>query len=126
MKELENVAGSALVSGNQLRGSWFTALAEFFPLTVDNSDDCRFDKITFGNNLRDDRNAVVNKVGASVRLSGDHLVAVGNHVEGPRGVNGIALGDCLKVALMGNVSAGDYIEVGTVTPSPIQNFNVKI
>jgi hypothetical protein len=38
----------------------------------------------------------------------------------------MSLGNRNQVALMGNVTTGDYIQVGTVIPAPINNFNVRI
>ncbi len=123
---LEIMSGSALVSGNQFRGPGRTTLVEFVRQTIDNNLDYRFEKVIFSNNNCDHLNAEVNETGASVRLWGGHLIAMGNHVKGPENVNAMALSNRSKVALMGNVTTGNYIQVGTVTPPVIANFNVII
>ncbi len=122
----ELMTGSALVNGNHFRGPGRTTLVEFFRLNVDNNFDFRFEKVTFSNNICDHLNAEVNETGATVRLWGGHLIAMGNHVKGPLNVNSMALSNRNQVALMGNITTGNYIQVGTVTPPAIANFNVKI
>ena len=51
---------------------------------------------------------------------------MGNHVKAAANVNAMSLSNRNKIALMGNITSGDYIQTGTVTPLPIANFNVKI
>jgi hypothetical protein len=38
----------------------------------------------------------------------------------------VSLANRNKVAIVGNITTGDYINVGTVTPLPIANFNVRV
>ena len=51
---------------------------------------------------------------------------MGNHVKAAANVNAMSLANRNRIALMGNITTGDYINTGTVTPAPINNFNVKI
>lgn len=124
---VELMSGSALVSGNHFRGPGQTSLVEFFRMVINDNFDFRFEKVTFSNNVCDHLNAQSNvDLSATVRLWGGHLIVMGNHIKGPAGVNAMSLSNRNQVALMGNVTTGDYIQVGTVTPVPINNFNVKI
>jgi parallel beta-helix repeat protein len=123
---VELMSGSALLSSNHFRGPGLTTLVEFLRMAINDNLDFRFEKVTFSNNICDHLNATFNQSGATVHLWGGHLIAMGNHIKGPLRVNAMALGNRNQVALMGNVTTGDYIQVGTVIPAPINNFNVRI
>lgn len=123
---IEYMFGGAQVDGNHFRGPGRSLLVEFMRIVLTDNIDFRFEKVTFNNNLCDHLGAEASDLGATVRLWGGHLIAMGNHVKGPAGVNAMSLANRNKVALMGNVTTGDYINVGTVTPAPINNFNVRI
>jgi nitrous oxidase accessory protein NosD len=123
---VELMFGSALVSSNHFQGPGLTTLVEFLRLAINDNLDFRFEKVTFSNNICDHLHATFSQSGATVHLWGGHLVVMGNHIKGPLRVNAMALGNRNQVALMGNVTTGDYIQVGTVIPAPINNFNVRI
>ena len=118
--------GSAQVDGNHFRGPGRSQLVEFRRIALTNNIDFRFEKVTFNNNICDHLSAEASDLGATVRLWGGHLIAMGNHVKAAANVNAMSLSNRNKIALMGNITTGDYIQIGTVTPLPIANFNVKI
>ncbi|WIM04785.1 MAG: right-handed parallel beta-helix repeat-containing protein [Candidatus Nitricoxidivorans perseverans] len=120
------VFGGALVSGNHFSGPGCTHLVEFMSLELTEYIGFRFEKLTFSNNLCDHLGAQPSTHGSSVRLEGSHLIVMGNHVKAATGVNAMSLANRNKVALMGNVTTGGYLNVGAVTPMPIANFNVRI
>ena len=122
----EFMFGSALVSGNHFRGPGNTHLVEFLRLVVNDNLDFRFEKVSFNNNVCDHLNTAPSDQGSTVRLWGGHLIAMGNHVKGPDRVNAMSLANRNQVALMGNVTTGNYIDVSTVIPAPINNFNVRV
>ena len=99
---------------------------EFFRLILTDNFDFRFEKLSFSNNICDHLNTVPAETVSTARLWGGHLIAVGNHIKAPDNVNSMSLANRNKVALMGNVTTGDYVDVGTVTPTPYGNFNVRI
>lgn len=124
---LESMYGSALIAGNHFRGPGRTSLVELVHLQINQWADYRFEKVTFNNHVCEHLNPTANESGATVMLRGGHLIAMGNHVKAlAQGVNSMSLGRRDKVSLMGNVTTGGYINVGTVTPTPIANFNVRI
>jgi parallel beta-helix repeat protein len=123
---IEFLFGEALVTGNTLRGPGRHNLVECQRLAVNDNIDFRFEKITFSNNVCEHLNAEASAAEATVRLLGGRLIAIGNHVEGPPGVNAMSLANRNHVALLGNVTTGDYINVGTVTPTPHTSFNVRV
>lgn len=118
--------GSAQVSDNHFSGPGRTQLVEFMRIIVTNSIDFRFAKVIFNNNICDHLSAEANAKGATVCLWGGHLIAMGNHIKAAANVNAMSLSNRYKIALMGNITTGDYIDTGTVIPLPIINFNVKI
>jgi len=125
---IEYMSGSALVSDNHFRGPGRSHLVEFLRIVLTDNLDFRFENVTFSNNICDHLGAEVSDLSASVALWGGHLIAVGNHVKGPANVNAMSLANRNKVALMGNVTSGDYINVNAaaVIPTPIANFNVRL
>lgn len=123
---VEYMFGSALVSGNHFRGPGRSTLVEFFRLPVTDNIDFRFEKVTFSNNVCDHLSAEASPQTATVQLLGGHLIAMGNHVKAAADVNAMSLANRNKIALVGNVTTGDYINVGTVTPAPVLNFNVRV
>ena len=124
--EIAYMFGSAQVSGNHFSGPGRTTLVEFMRIALTNNIDLRFEKVIFNNNICDHFSAEANTQGASVRLWGGHLIAMGNHIKAAAKVNSMSLANSSKTALMGNITTGDYINIGTVTPTPLINFNVKI
>ncbi|RFC36159.1 MAG: copper-binding protein (NosD) [Candidatus Nitrotoga sp. SPKER] len=124
--EFAYMFGSAQVSDNHFSGPGRTHLVEFMRIVINDNIDLRFEKVTFSNNICDHLNAEVNPRGASVLLWGGHLIAMGNHIKAATNVNAMSLTNRPKIVLMGNITTGDYINTGTVTPLPIINFNVKI
>lgn len=124
--ELAYRFGSAQVVGNQFSGPGRTCLVEFMRIELTDNIALRFEKLTFSNNISDHFSAEANAKGATVSLFGGHVVSMGNHVKAAAKVNSMSLGSGNKTALMGNITTGDYINIGSVTPLPINNFNVKI
>jgi len=118
--------GSAQVSDNHFSGPGRTQLVEFMTIALNDTIDFRFEKVTFSNNICDHLSAEANDQGASVRLWGGHLIAMGNQIKADGKVNSISLANSSKTVLMGNITTGEYINIGTITPLPITNFNVKI
>lgn len=123
---VEYMFGSALVSGNHFLGPGRTHLVEFLRIVLNDNFDFCFEKVTFSNNVCDHLKATAGDQGATARMWGGHLIVMGNHVKGPDKVNAVSLANRNKVALVGNITTGDYINVGTVTPLPIANFNVRV
>jgi Family of unknown function (DUF6519)/Right handed beta helix region len=117
--------GSALVSGNHFRGPGRSTLVELLTLAFAATTDFRFEKVTFTNNICEHLSAEPNKQTATIHLSGGKLIAMGNHVKAAADVNAMSLANGKKNVLVGNVTTGKYINPGTVTPSPITNFNVQ-
>jgi nitrous oxidase accessory protein NosD len=124
--EIAYMFGSAQVNDNHFRGPGHTQLVEFMRIPITDNIDLRFEKVTFNNNICDHLSAEADAQGASVRLWGEHLIAMGNHVKAAANVNAMSLANGSKIVLIGNVTSGDYINVGTVTPLPITNFNVHV
>lgn len=122
---VELMSGSALVSNNHFRGPGQMTLVQFLRMIINDNIDFRFEKVTFSNNICDHLNAQPNDLGATVRLWGGHLIAMGNHIKGPPGVIAMSLSN-RQATLMGNVTTGGYIQDNNVIPTPINNFNVKI
>ena len=118
--------GSAQVNDNHFRGPGRSQLVEFRRLQYTDNIDLRFEKVTFNNNVCDHLSAEASDLGATVLLWGGHLIAMGNHIKAAANVNSMSLSNRPKIALMGNITTGNYINIGTVTPTPIMNFNVKI
>lgn len=124
--EIALMFGSAQVNDNHFRGPGRTHLVEFMRIQFTDDIDLRFEKVTFNNNICDHLGAEASDVGATVRLWGGHLIAMGNHVKAAANVNAMSLSNRNKIVLMGNITTGDYIHTGTAIPLPINNFNVKI
>ena len=112
---------SAVVTDNQFYGPGKSYLVEL----ADNTNE-RFEKIIFNNNICDHLNAEPQVDAATVRLEGKNLIAMGNHIKADKNVNAMSLGQGDRVALIGNITTGDYIQVGTTTPVPITDFNIRI
>jgi nitrous oxidase accessory protein NosD len=122
----EIVFGSALVNGNHLRGPGRSALVEFRRFAAPNVE-YRFEKVIFSNNVCDHLSAQPDPQGATVQLLGAHLIAMGNQVKAQvKAVFSMSLANGPKNVLMGNVTTGQYLNTGTVVPSPINNFNVFV
>ncbi|MEO6423679.1 MAG: DUF6519 domain-containing protein [Candidatus Nitrotoga sp.] len=118
---------SAQVDDNHFRGPGRSQLVEFRRIQYTDNIDQRFEKVTFNNNVCDHLSAEASDLGATVHLWGGHLIAMGNHIKAAAAnVNSMSLANRSKIALMGNITTGNYINIGTVTPLPIMNFNVKI
>ena len=117
--------GSAQVNDNHFRGPGHTLLVEFMRIVLTDNIDLRFEKVMFSNNVCDHLSAEANPQGATVRLWGGHLIAIGNHIKAAVNVNAMSLAN-RKTALMGNVTTGDFTGINNVTPIPSINFNVKI
>jgi len=118
--------GSAQVNDNHFRGPGRSQLVEFRRFQFTDNIDLRFEKLIFNNNVCDHLSAEISDLGATVLLWGGHLIAMGNHIKAAARVNSISLANSSKTTLMGNITTGNYINIGTVTPLPIMNFNVKI
>lgn len=121
----EWMSGSAVVTDNRFRGPGRSTLVEFFPVTINDFLDLRFEKVTFNNNICEHLNAEAQEDAATVRLWGRNLIAMANHVKANSNANAMSLGNRDRVALMGNITTGGYIRVGTVTPTPITDFNIR-
>ncbi len=124
--EIAYMFGSAQVDDNHFCGPGRSQLVEFRRIQYTDTIDLRFEKVTFNNNVCNHLNAEASDLGATVRLWGGHLIVMGNHVKAAAKVNAMSLSNRNKISLMGNITTGDYIQTGTVTPLPIANFNVKI
>jgi len=122
---LELMFGSAVVTDNRFRGPGQSHLVDFFPLLINEYFDFRFEKVTFNNNICEHLNTEENKENASVRLWGRHLIAMGNHIKADSKIYSMSLGDRRRVALMGNITTGDFIKVASTTPTPITDFNIR-
>lgn len=123
--EITYMFGSAQVNDNHFSGPGRTHLVEFMRIVITDNIDLRFEKVAFNNNICDHFSAEANPRGASVRLWGGHLIAMGNHVKAAVNVNAMSLANS-SAALMGNVTTGDYTGTNKVTPLQFNNFNVKI
>jgi hypothetical protein len=120
----ERAIGHALVSDNTFAGRTRSTLIMIWRQDS-NSHLRRFGKVTFSNNVCRQVDAEPGGSTATVLLSGDRLIAMGNHIDAAVRVNAMNLDNAPKVALMGNVTTGDFINVGTAVPSPYTSFNVK-
>ena len=122
---LELMFGSAVVTDNHFRGPGRSHLVEFFPWVINDFIDFRFEKVTFNNNICDHLSAEPLDDAATVRLWGRNLIAMGNHIKADSNVNAMSLGNRHRVALMGNITTGGYIQVGATTPTPLTDFNIR-
>lgn len=122
---LELMFGSAVVTDNRFRGPGRSYLVEFFPVIINDFIDFRFEKVTFNNNIVEHINTQPRDDTATVRLWGRNLIAMGNHVKADSGANSMSLGNRNRVALMGNITTGGYIRVGTTTPAPLTDYNIR-
>lgn len=124
--EIAYMFGSAQINNNHFHGPGRTHLVEFMRIAITPNIDLRFEKLSFSNNNCDHIDAESDSKNASIGLWGGHLIVMGNHVKAAPNVNAMSLANRNKIALMGNITTGDYINTGVVTPLPIANFNVKI
>lgn len=127
--EGQTITGSALVSGNHFRGFGKTALVEFRSQSPKHM--YLFEKVIFSNNVCEHLDEKVEfKEGATVLLNGEHLVLMGNHIKGPRGINSMSLdanGNTQEALVLGNIATGNYnIQAANITPISFNDFNVKI
>jgi nitrous oxidase accessory protein NosD len=123
---IELMVGSAVVTDNRFRGPGPSYLVDFFPVTITEIIDFRFEKVIFNNNICEHLTALPHEDTATVRLWGRNLIAMGNHIKAANpAVNAMSLGNRHRVALMGNITTGDYIRVGTITPAPLTSFNIR-
>jgi hypothetical protein len=122
----EFATGSALVLNNFFSGPGRSHLVQFRRIQLSDVLDLRFEKIIFSNNSCEHLDASAQEDKATVLLWGSHLIAMGNHIKaGPR-VNAMDLSNRGKIALMGNVTTGDYINTGATKPTLIGDYNVQI
>ncbi|MBK8211868.1 MAG: right-handed parallel beta-helix repeat-containing protein [Rhodospirillales bacterium] len=121
----ERGVGHALVSDNTFSGRGHGNL-----VTIgQQAPSRRFGRVTFSNNICHHRDSTPSAIDATVMLSGDYLIAMGNHIEAQgSGFNSVSLDNQPRVVLMGNVTTGDFINLDTLTvvPSPHTSFNVKV
>ncbi len=122
---LEWIVGSAVVTDNRFRGPGRSYLVDFFPVIINDFIDFRFEKVTFNNNICEHLSAEPQEDAATVRLWGRNLIAMGNQVKADFEVNAMSLGNRNRVALMGNITTGGFIQVGTTTPAPLTDFNIR-
>lgn len=122
---VELMFGSAVVTDNHFRGPGRSCLVEFRYWAINEWIDFRFEKVTFNNNVCDHLQNEPAEDGATIRLWGRNLIAMGNHIKAGSNVNSMSLGHRHRVALMGNVTTGDFIRVGTTTPAPLTDFNIR-
>jgi hypothetical protein len=122
----ERAIGHALVSDNTFTGRTRSTLIMIWREDR-GSHVRRFGKVTFSNNVCRQVDAEPGPSTATVLLSGDRLIVLGNHIDAALRVNAMNLDNVPKVALMGNVTTGDFINVnvGTAVPNPYTSFNVK-
>src|SRR5262249_55101831 len=99
---------------------------ELIHIPVSQALDIRFDKVTFANN-RCDHLTPAGDAASTVALFGSHMIVMGNHVKAPlRTVFSMDLGNRPRVALLGNYTTGDYVNVTTTVPTPRTSYNVLI
>jgi hypothetical protein len=120
------LVGSALVNANHLRGPGRSSLMEFRRLGPTTGWNYRFRSVTVSSNLCDHLSAVPTPINATVQLSGGQLLATGNQVQANPGVNAMSFDQSLKTILLGNITTGQYIMLGPVTPMPTSAFNVFV
>lgn len=131
--------GSALVVDNVFYGAGFSHLVEFKQIEIIADEtkgdfiDYRFEKVTFNNNYcehisvpdkeKDDKEK---EDKATVSFWGNHLIVIGNHVKAAPEFSSMNFNFRRNVALMGNVTTGDFINLGSSVPTPHTHFNVKL
>jgi hypothetical protein len=120
------LTGSALVSANHLRGPGRSSLVEFRRFGPADGWNYRFRTVTVNGNVCDHLSAVPSPVAATVQLSGGQLLVNGNHVQANPGVNAMSFDQGLKTVLLGNITTGQYIQLGSVLPMPIPGFNLFV
>jgi len=120
---VERALGQALVTGNTFIGSSPTRLVKIWREGADR----RFGKVTFSNNVCRHFDAKTTPTDATVMLSGDQIIALGNHIDAEKAkAVSMNLDNRPQVSLMGNITTGDLVNVTpAVRPSPIASFNVK-
>jgi hypothetical protein len=125
--KIEIVFGGAIVTDNHFRGPGRSHLVEFLFWPVSDDIDFRFEKVTFSNNICDHRHRGTEdeKRTATVGLWGRQLIAMGNHIKADDRINAMSLGNLDRVSVMGNITTGGYIHVGTTTPAPLPAFNIR-
>ncbi len=121
--------GSAKVTGNFFHGPGCSHLVEFQKINDSPDSDSRFEKLIFNNNncehLTKSEEGQQNR--ATVSFWGSHLIVMGNHVKATvSSLPSMNFNYIKEVAVMGNVTTGDLINLGNYIPTPQENFNVKI
>ncbi len=123
--------GNAAVLDNLFTGIGFSHLVEI--QLVPNAPTFGFENVTFNNNHCDHMGTLPPATDAQARnratvsLWGQHLITMGNHVKANLKVMpSINFNNLRQVALVGNVTTGGFINLGSSVPTPAANFNVQV
>jgi hypothetical protein len=123
--------GNAAVLDNLFTGLGFSHLVEI--QLVPNAPTFGFEKVSFSNNHCDHMGTLPPatdaqaKHRATVSLWGQHVITMGNHVKANlRVMPSINFNNLRRVALVGNVTTGGFINLGSSVPTPAGSFNVQV
>ncbi len=115
--------GHAMVTDNYFYGPGFPHLVEIMGSEKYNF---LFEKVIFSNNYCDHVNVSEdNDNMATVSFWGTHLVVMGNQVKASRGINSMNFNDISDVALMGNITTGDFTKDNNID-TKFKNLNIKL
>lgn len=117
---------NALVEGNVFHGAGSPHLVEF--VRAPRYEDLRFEKVTFSNNYCEHVSNFIGDHDQRVTVSfwGRHLIVMGNHIKAAQYLSSMNFNEDGEVALMGNVTTGSIKDYGNSTPTPHNNFNIKL
>lgn len=115
----------AMVTNNFFQGPGRSHLVEFSKMAKN-----LFEKVIFNNNNCEHLTESMEsgeEQWATVSFWGSHLIVMGNHVKATvSSLPSMNFNYIKEVAVMGNVTTGDLINLGNYIPTPQENFNVKI
>ena len=126
----EAQSGHATIVDNSFSGAGIPHLVELYQPS--NSHRSGFEKIIFSNNHCDHASATSNETplasgAATVSLWGEHLIVMGNHVKATSpDIPSMNFNGLREVALMGNITTGDFVNVGSSVPRNRANSNIRV
>jgi hypothetical protein len=131
--------GSALIANNVLRGPGLTHLVEAKTLNPAGDTLLKFRKIQFNGNFCDHLGSTsldAPQGASTVFLSGVHVAASANqitaaavwktNVPAPISISSLDCDRCQRSSIVGNVTSGAIVNVGTTLPTPVTSFNMQL
>ena len=126
----EAQSGHATIEDNSFSGAGIPHLVELHQPS--NSHRSGFEKIIFSNNHCDHASATSGEAplasgAATVSLWGEHLIVMGNQVKATSSdIPSMNFNGLREVALMGNMTTGVFVNLGSSVPRNRANFNIRV